>query len=111
MRNFAKSLAALTAISALALTSCGREEAGTDTGTDAGTASGSTCEGFEDGAAVAVTGSTAWHMLVARGGRGGLGNMHFKSSVNRAPRKATPFYGYGYQTWLMPDGGWRMPDR
>jgi CubicO group peptidase (beta-lactamase class C family) len=22
----------------------------------------------------------------------------------RAPRKATPFYGYGYQTWLMPDG-------
>jgi CubicO group peptidase (beta-lactamase class C family) len=20
----------------------------------------------------------------------------------RAPRKATPFYGYGYQTWLMP---------
>lgn len=29
-------------------------------------------------------------MLVARGGRGGLGNMHFKSSVNRAPRKATP---------------------
>ncbi len=21
----------------------------------------------------------------------------------RAPRKATPFYGYGYQTWLMPD--------
>jgi GTPase len=29
-------------------------------------------------------------LLVARGGRGGLGNMHFKSSVNRAPRKATP---------------------
>lgn len=28
-------------------------------------------------------------LLVARGGRGGLGNMHFKSSVNRAPRQAT----------------------
>jgi GTPase len=29
-------------------------------------------------------------MKVAEGGRGGLGNIHFKSSVNRAPRKATP---------------------
>ena len=29
-------------------------------------------------------------LLVAKGGQGGLGNMHFKSSVNRAPRKATP---------------------
>ncbi|QCO67370.1 GTPase ObgE [Luteimonas yindakuii] len=29
-------------------------------------------------------------LLVARGGQGGLGNMHFKSSVNRSPRKATP---------------------
>ncbi|WDF34152.1 sugar ABC transporter substrate-binding protein [Arthrobacter agilis] len=54
MRNFAKSLAALTAISALALTSCGREDAGTDTGTDTGTAAASTCEGFEDGAAIGV---------------------------------------------------------
>jgi len=27
---------------------------------------------------------------VAQGGKGGLGNMHFKSSTNRAPRKATP---------------------
>ena len=25
-------------------------------------------------------------LLVARGGKGGLGNMHFKSSVNRSPR-------------------------
>lgn len=29
-------------------------------------------------------------LLVAQGGRGGLGNVHFKSSVNRAPRRATP---------------------
>jgi len=30
------------------------------------------------------------YLLVARGGRGGLGNVHFKSSTNRAPRKCTP---------------------
>lgn len=29
-------------------------------------------------------------LLVARGGQGGLGNIHFKSSINRSPRKATP---------------------
>ncbi|MGO4221791.1 GTPase ObgE [Lysobacter sp. TAF61] len=29
-------------------------------------------------------------LLVAMGGKGGLGNMHFKSSVNRSPRKALP---------------------
>lgn len=29
-------------------------------------------------------------LLVARGGQGGLGNVHFKSSTNRAPRKFTP---------------------
>lgn len=28
--------------------------------------------------------------VVAKGGKGGLGNLHFKSSVNRAPRKVTP---------------------
>ena len=28
--------------------------------------------------------------LLARGGKGGLGNLHFKSSTNRAPRQATP---------------------
>ena len=29
-------------------------------------------------------------LLVARGGQGGLGNMHFKSSTNRTPRQSTP---------------------
>jgi GTP-binding protein len=29
-------------------------------------------------------------LLVAKGGKGGLGNMHFKSSINRTPRKALP---------------------
>jgi GTP-binding protein len=28
--------------------------------------------------------------LVAKGGQGGLGNLHFKSSTNRAPRQSTP---------------------
>ena len=28
--------------------------------------------------------------VVARGGKGGLGNLHFKSSINRAPRQCTP---------------------
>ncbi len=29
-------------------------------------------------------------VLIARGGNGGLGNLHFKSSTNRAPRQCTP---------------------
>ena len=29
-------------------------------------------------------------LLVARGGKGGLGNVHFKSSINQAPRKTIP---------------------
>lgn len=29
-------------------------------------------------------------ILVAQGGRGGLGNVHFKSSTNRAPRRTVP---------------------
>ena len=28
--------------------------------------------------------------VLARGGKGGLGNVNFKSGTNRAPRKATP---------------------
>jgi GTP-binding protein len=40
-----------------------------------------------------IIGDLAKHgqrLLVAEGGKGGLGNIHFKSSVNRAPRKCTP---------------------
>jgi GTP-binding protein len=29
-------------------------------------------------------------VIVAKGGRGGLGNLHFKSSTNRAPRQSSP---------------------
>ena len=29
-------------------------------------------------------------IVLAKGGRGGLGNIHFKSSTNRAPRQSTP---------------------
>ena len=29
-------------------------------------------------------------LLVAKGGKGGLGNVHFKSSTNRAPRRTVP---------------------
>ena len=36
---------------------------------------------------LATHGATA---MVVRGGKGGLGNLHFKSSTNRAPRQTTP---------------------
>ncbi|HEY2968179.1 MAG TPA: GTPase ObgE, partial [Casimicrobiaceae bacterium] len=36
---------------------------------------------------LAVHGARA---LLAKGGQGGLGNLHFKSSTNRAPRQSTP---------------------
>ena len=36
---------------------------------------------------LAADGQTA---LLAKGGQGGLGNIHFKSSTNRAPRQSTP---------------------
>jgi GTP-binding protein len=39
---------------------------------------------------VADLASDGARALVAKGGEGGLGNLHFKSSTNRAPRQATP---------------------
>ncbi|HEX5768006.1 MAG TPA: Obg family GTPase CgtA, partial [Burkholderiales bacterium] len=42
-----------------------------------------------DGALVADLVQDGARALLARGGQGGLGNVHFKSSVNRAPRQFT----------------------
>jgi len=44
----------------------------------------------ETGALVADLDHHGHKALLARGGRGGMGNVNFKSSINRAPRKATP---------------------
>ena len=44
----------------------------------------------ETGALVADLDHHGQKALLARGGRGGMGNINFKSSTNRAPRKATP---------------------
>jgi GTP-binding protein len=44
----------------------------------------------ETGAAVADLAHDGQRALLARGGAGGLGNLHFKSSTNRAPRQFTP---------------------
>jgi len=43
----------------------------------------------EGGALVADLATDGERALLARGGKGGLGNLHFKSSVNRAPRQFT----------------------
>jgi GTP-binding protein len=43
----------------------------------------------ETGALVADLDKDGARALLARGGTGGLGNLHFKSSVNRAPRQFT----------------------
>ena len=44
----------------------------------------------DTGAAMADLDQHDARVLVARGGKGGLGNLHFKSSTNRAPRQTTP---------------------
>jgi GTP-binding protein len=44
----------------------------------------------ETAVAIADLGANGAVALLARGGRGGLGNLNFKSSTNRAPRRATP---------------------
>ncbi len=43
----------------------------------------------EDGELLADLAKDGQRALLAKGGRGGLGNLHFKSSVNRAPRQFT----------------------
>ena len=44
----------------------------------------------DTGESIADLDHDAARALVAKGGKGGLGNIHFKSSVNRAPRQSTP---------------------
>src|ERR671933_1776473 len=44
---------------------------------------------FDTGELVADLAEHESRALLARGGQGGLGNLHFKSSVNRAPRQFT----------------------
>ena len=39
-------------------------------------------------------------VTIAEGGHGGLGNTHFKSSTNRAPRRCTPG-GEGEELWVV----------
>jgi GTP-binding protein len=43
----------------------------------------------ETGALIADLARDGQRALVAKGGKGGLGNLHFKSSTNRAPRQTT----------------------
>ena len=43
----------------------------------------------ESGETIADLAKDGERALIARGGKGGLGNLHFKSSVNRAPRQFT----------------------
>jgi GTP-binding protein len=43
----------------------------------------------ETGALIADLAADGQRALVAKGGKGGLGNLHFKSSTNRAPRQTT----------------------
>jgi GTP-binding protein len=40
-------------------------------------------------------------LLIAKGGDGGMGNAHFKTSTNRAPRKITPGYPGEERTLLL----------
>jgi GTP-binding protein len=44
----------------------------------------------DTGASIADLTAHGQRALLARGGEGGLGNLHFKSSTNRAPRQSTP---------------------
>jgi GTP-binding protein len=45
---------------------------------------------LESGEILADLDADGKRALIAKGGQGGLGNLHFKSSTNRAPRQCTP---------------------
>jgi GTP-binding protein len=51
---------------------------------------GTTIVEADSGAMLADLAADGQRTLVAKGGTGGLGNIHFKSSTNRAPRQSTP---------------------
>ncbi len=44
----------------------------------------------ETGRIIADLSGDGQKVMIAKGGQGGLGNLHFKSSTNRAPRQCTP---------------------
>jgi GTP-binding protein len=51
---------------------------------------GTTIVDADTGETIADLATDGQQALVAKGGKGGLGNIHFKSSTNRAPRQFTP---------------------
>ncbi len=51
---------------------------------------GTVIRDFETGELIGDLTTHEQRLVLAQGGRGGLGNIHFKSSTNRAPRQATP---------------------
>ncbi len=55
----------------------------------------------EDGALIADMLEVGQRLVLLRGGDGGFGNEHYKSSTNRAPRKSTPGWpGEERSVWL-----------
>jgi GTP-binding protein len=51
---------------------------------------GTAISDLNTGEAIADLDADGKRALIAKGGQGGLGNLHFKSSTNRAPRQCTP---------------------
>jgi len=51
---------------------------------------GTVFQDADSGKVIADLAKDGQKALVAKGGKGGLGNLHFKSSTNRAPRQCTP---------------------
>ena len=50
---------------------------------------GTVVSDVETGEVIADLAAHGQRALLAKGGKGGLGNLHFKSSINRAPRQFT----------------------
>ena len=51
---------------------------------------GSVITDIDSGEVIADLDHDGKRVLIAKGGNGGLGNIHFKSSTNRAPKQSTP---------------------